>query len=145
MVVYLKDLSPYLRQFLPYSKSQNIIRVNLLGNHSTSCYIMLLTILYLYTQPINKPTIVFPIRFRYINPLQVLPLSRTSTQELSPLTTSLLYYLRPNLVYRVNLILYLTLIYPRVLLTQALIANSLCYTQRFYKFSIRYCNKTRNF
>ena len=26
------------RQFLPCSNSQNIIRVNLLGNHSTSCY-----------------------------------------------------------------------------------------------------------
>ena len=30
--MYLKDLSPYLRQFLPYSNSQNTIRVNLLGN-----------------------------------------------------------------------------------------------------------------
>ena len=36
--MYLKDLSPYLRQFLPYSNSQNTIRVNLLGNHSASYY-----------------------------------------------------------------------------------------------------------
>ena len=41
MVVYLKDLSPYYRWFSPYSKSQNIIGVNLLGNHSTSyCYVV---------------------------------------------------------------------------------------------------------
>jgi len=38
IIVYLKDLSPYRRWFSPYSKSQNTIRVNLLGNHSTSCY-----------------------------------------------------------------------------------------------------------
>jgi hypothetical protein len=31
-VVYLKDHTPYLDSFLPYSDSQNIIRVNLLGN-----------------------------------------------------------------------------------------------------------------
>jgi len=36
--VYLKDYSPYLDSSFPYSKSKNIIRVNLLGNHSTSYY-----------------------------------------------------------------------------------------------------------
>jgi len=34
--VYLKDHSPYLDSSLLRSKSQNTIRVNLLGNHSTS-------------------------------------------------------------------------------------------------------------
>jgi len=36
--VYLKDHSPYLDSSFPCSKSQNTIRVNLLGNHSTSYY-----------------------------------------------------------------------------------------------------------
>ena len=54
--------------------------------------------------------------------------NKTGVQELSPLTTGLLYRLYPNPVYRVNLILYLTLRYPKVLLTWALIANSLRYT-----------------
>jgi len=40
--MYLKDHSPYLDSSLPYSKSQNIIRVNLLGNYSTSYYLLLL-------------------------------------------------------------------------------------------------------
>jgi len=40
--MYLKDHSPYLDSSLPYSKSQNIIRVNLLGNHSTSYYLVLI-------------------------------------------------------------------------------------------------------
>jgi len=34
-VVYLKDRSPYLDSSFPYSESQNIIRVNLLGTYST--------------------------------------------------------------------------------------------------------------
>ena len=57
-VVYLKDLSPYLRQFLPCSNSQNTIRVNLLGNPTPLVVKTLLTILYLYTQPISAPTVV---------------------------------------------------------------------------------------
>jgi len=36
--VYLRTYSPYLDSSFLYSKSQNTIRVNLLGNHSTSCY-----------------------------------------------------------------------------------------------------------
>ena len=36
--IYLKDHSPYLDSSSFYSKSQNIIRVNLLGNHSTNYY-----------------------------------------------------------------------------------------------------------
>jgi len=34
-VIYLKDCSPYLDSSSPYSESQNIIRVNLLGTYST--------------------------------------------------------------------------------------------------------------
>ena len=34
-VMYLKDRSPYLDSSFPYSKSQNIIKVNLLGTYST--------------------------------------------------------------------------------------------------------------
>jgi len=34
--MYLKDYSPYLDSSLLYSESQNIIKVNLLGNYSTS-------------------------------------------------------------------------------------------------------------
>ena len=52
-VVYLRDLSPYRRQFSPYSESQNTIGVNLLGNHSTSCYYVV-DLSYLYTQPIDR-------------------------------------------------------------------------------------------
>ena len=37
-IVYLKDYSPYLASSFLYSESQNIIGVNLLGNHSTSYY-----------------------------------------------------------------------------------------------------------
>jgi len=33
-VMYLKDRSPYLDSSFPYSKSQNIIKVNLLGTYS---------------------------------------------------------------------------------------------------------------
>jgi len=40
--VYLKDYSPYLDSSFPYSEFQNIIGVNLLGNHSTSYYLLLL-------------------------------------------------------------------------------------------------------
>jgi len=36
--MYLKDYSLYLDSSLLCSKSQNIIRVNLLGNHPTSYY-----------------------------------------------------------------------------------------------------------
>ena len=43
-VVYLKDHNPYSRQFSFCSKSQNTIRVNLLGNHSTSCYYIIDTL-----------------------------------------------------------------------------------------------------
>jgi len=35
--VYLRDYSPYLDSSLLYSESQNIIGVNLLGDHSTRC------------------------------------------------------------------------------------------------------------
>ena len=54
--VYLRRTIVPTRQFSLYSDSQNIIRVNLLGNHSTS-YITTLLIIYssfLYTQPINR-------------------------------------------------------------------------------------------
>ena len=65
MVVYLKDLSPYRRQFSPYSKSQNTIRVNLLGNHSTSCY-YIVNFLFTYTpSPLTEPTVVTTTRFCY--------------------------------------------------------------------------------
>ena len=50
--MYLKDHSPYLDSSFPYSKSQNTIRVNLLGNYSTGCYLLLLHYylpVYLYT------------------------------------------------------------------------------------------------
>jgi len=33
--MYLKDRSPYLNSSFPYSESQNIIGVNLLGTYST--------------------------------------------------------------------------------------------------------------
>ena len=42
MDVYLKDHSPYIDSSFLCSESQNTIRVNLLGNHSTSCYLVLL-------------------------------------------------------------------------------------------------------
>ena len=54
--MYLRRTIVPTRQFSLYSNSQNIIRVNLLGNHSTS-YITTLLIIYssfLHTQPINK-------------------------------------------------------------------------------------------
>ena len=38
--VYLRAHSPYLDSSFPRSESQNTIGVNLLGNHSTSCYIV---------------------------------------------------------------------------------------------------------
>ena len=42
------------RQFFPCSDSQNIIRVNLLGNYSTSCYYVIDFTYYLHTQPNNR-------------------------------------------------------------------------------------------
>jgi len=33
--MYLKDRSPYLDSFFPYSESQNTIKVNLLGTYFT--------------------------------------------------------------------------------------------------------------
>jgi len=49
MDVYLRTYSPYLDSSFPYSKSQNTIRVNLLGNHSTSCYFYIINFLFTYT------------------------------------------------------------------------------------------------
>jgi len=34
-VIYLKDRSPYLDSSFPYSESQNMIKINLLGTYST--------------------------------------------------------------------------------------------------------------
>ena len=63
--MYLKDLSPYRRQFSPYSKSQNIIGVNLLGNYSTSYY-YIVDFLFTYTPSLlTGPTVVTTIRFCY--------------------------------------------------------------------------------
>ena len=65
-----KDPQSLPRQFLPYSNSQNIIGVNLLGNYSTSYYYFIdFNLLYLHTQPINEPIVVLTIRFRYIQPV----------------------------------------------------------------------------
>jgi len=66
MVVYLKDHSPYL--------DSSLFIVNLRIQLELICWattlpviIILLTYyLYLYTQPINKPTVVLAIRFYYI-------------------------------------------------------------------------------
>ena len=65
--MYLKDLSPYRRQFSPYSESQNTIGVNLLGNHSTSCYYIVDFVYTYIPSPIIEPTVVPAIRFRYNN------------------------------------------------------------------------------
>ena len=65
MVIYLKDLSPFRRWFSPYSKSQNTIRVNLLGNHSTSYYYIVNTVLTYIPSLIIGPTVVSAIRFCY--------------------------------------------------------------------------------
>ena len=65
MVVYLKDLSPYRRQFSPYSESQNTIRVNLLGNYSTSYYYVVDFLFTYIPSPLIGPTVVLAIRFRY--------------------------------------------------------------------------------
>jgi len=46
--MYLKDHSPYLDSSFLYSKSQNIIKVNLLGNHTTSYY-YIINFLFTYT------------------------------------------------------------------------------------------------
>ena len=40
--MYLRTHSPYLDSSFLYSESQNTIKVNLLGNHSTSYYLYLL-------------------------------------------------------------------------------------------------------
>ena len=65
MVMYLKDLSPYHRQFSPYSESQNIIGVNLLGNHSTSYYYVVDFVYTYIPSPLTEPTVVPATRFRY--------------------------------------------------------------------------------
>jgi len=65
MVVYLKDHSPY--------SDSSLFIVNLRIQLELICWattllvvITLLTYcLYLYTQPINKPTVVLATRFRY--------------------------------------------------------------------------------
>ena len=90
-----KDRSPYCRQFPLYSDSQNTIGVNLLGNHSTSCYYVVI-LLYLHTQPIKESTVVFPIRFRHIIPiyLTVLKSSSTSKKPVFFYFPTILYY--PN-------------------------------------------------
>ena len=76
MVVYLKDLSPYRRQFSPYSESQNIIRVNLLGNHSTSYYYIVKIVLTYIPSLIIEPTVVPTIRFRYTFTTKVIVLNK---------------------------------------------------------------------
>ena len=70
-VMYLKDLSPYRRQFFPCSKSQNIIRVNLLGNHSTSYYYVVDFIHTYIPSPLTEPTVVPAIRFCYTIPKSI--------------------------------------------------------------------------
>ena len=65
--------------------------------------------------------------------------------ELFLLTSCLLQRISLYLIKKVIFIFYLILLYHRVLLTQALIANSLYHTQRLYKFSIHYYNKMQNF
>ena len=51
--MYLKTYNLYLDSpFTLYNKSQNIIRVNLLGTYST-VQLYLSLVLYLYTQPIS--------------------------------------------------------------------------------------------
>jgi len=62
MDVYLKDHSPYLNSSFPYSKSQNIIRVNLLGNHSTSYICTYYIIDFLFTD-IPSPLASLPWYF----------------------------------------------------------------------------------
>ena len=66
MVVYLKDLSPYRRQFSPCSESQNTIGVNLLGNYSTSYYYVVDFVLTYIPSLLTEPTVVPATRFRYI-------------------------------------------------------------------------------
>ena len=51
--MYLRTHSPYLDSYFPYSKSQNIIRVNLLGNYSTSYY-YIVNFLFTYILGINS-------------------------------------------------------------------------------------------
>ena len=63
--MYLKDLSPYLRQFLPYSDSQNIIGVNLLGKYSIVIVIDLFNIYTYIPSLLIGRTVVFPTPFRY--------------------------------------------------------------------------------
>ena len=67
-VMYLKDHSPYLDSSSFCNKSQNIIRVNLLGNYSTSYYIInflftyipsLLTSLPQYLLSLNPPASIW--------------------------------------------------------------------------------------
>jgi len=57
MDVYLRTHSPYLDSSFPYSKSQNIIGVNLLGNHSTSytCYIINFLFTYIPSLLVSLP------------------------------------------------------------------------------------------
>ena len=74
--MYLKDLSPYHRQFSPYSKSQNTIRVSLLGNYSTSYYYIITFILTYIPSLIIEPTVVPTTRFRYTFTIKVTVLNK---------------------------------------------------------------------
>ena len=53
--MYLKDYSPFLDRSFLYSKSQNIIRVNLLGNHFTSYYIINFLFAYIPSLLVSLP------------------------------------------------------------------------------------------
>ena len=67
--VYLRRTTVPTRQFSLCSNSQNIIGVNLLGNHSTS-YVTTLLIIYssfLYTQPINRTYYSIPYKVPLYN------------------------------------------------------------------------------
>ena len=95
-----KGLQSLPRQFLSYSNSQNIIKVNLLGNYSTSYYYVVnFNLHYLYTQPINEPIIVPATRFRYILTatskiqffIALLSISALNYQLLNPYILSLLF------------------------------------------------------
>ena len=109
------------RQFLFYSNSQNIIGVNLLGNPTPPVVITLLTILYLYTQPINISIVVLlqgvvtrSVRFRR---------SKSFLRLAKELYNSLYRgFLPPNLII---IVLLLALARAKYILSTLLIITSL--------------------
>jgi len=81
MVVYLKDHSPYLDSSLFIVNLRIQLELIYWATTLLVVIILLTYCLYLYTQPINKPTVVLTIRFCYTFTTKVIVLKQKGVKQ----------------------------------------------------------------